>query len=439
MNTKHKATDYPIAASERAASQRVHDLIKNQEVTLDLNGHSVGRETDISSDLARQFRDSKRLAKIVCTSVKTNKQVQFNDLLTLSTCYTCGEYLSNWTFDGKVFKAAKACVIGKCLTYKFQINIPSGKFIVANDLRGLVALCGGFYVNTILGCRQTSEAYAVSDLAHAVVGNTCPTVWRKNKETFFIGVSNGRKNPRKGLTRVAGVCTDLWWYSIMDYDIAHQRLAGRSLSAVDTVHCTPGVYEFTHVYHTVNRDSNKSQIFTSFKRIAAPKPIAADPYRSLTYTADQIILSRLSDSFYSRRGDKPDAALYRAIDQLMLTIGAGAEYHPNGWWNSKPTLDPIYANNTTYKIPTLSRMARWYDISNFSIIYKIAHKTVPVVHPSFVQLTYNILQCITTYGSEQSAMDQPGLTAGDKKKINQRFQKTAYDLLTVLKKNYPTI
>ncbi|MFX8653186.1 hypothetical protein ABTM19_20885, partial [Acinetobacter baumannii] len=75
----------------------------------------------------------------------------------------------------------------------------------------------------------TTQDYAKIGMAHCCVGNSCPAMYecrdgrRAADSHFVIGTTSSRgKAPRfhsdDRVHRVAGICTDLWLYSICDAD-----------------------------------------------------------------------------------------------------------------------------------------------------------------------------------------------------------------------------
>jgi hypothetical protein len=400
-----------------------------ESVKWDTAGH---RGVEPKRFIEEIFHDNETLLKL--HKLLTNEIIEANikaRFCTLS-CYTCGEDVSRWKCTKSQITAATECTC-KELIYKFSIDIPSGKMVVANDLRGLIKLtgdCGS--VNQVKGCRDLTQAYAQAGLAHACVGNTCPSVY-KNGSKFLIG--SRRKDKSKAFTgfkQVASICTDLWWYSIMDLDWFKQ-CAGRDPNEdEEIVSCEPGRYEFTHYYHQL-RDKQesytKSEVFTKIRR-TGKAGVPTDPYTTLTYSAEDVIFSQFNKDWYAERKD--NAAIYSAVDHLMCCIGNGAEYHPNGWWGYEPLLTTLAPAD--FKLDTITGKVRWYPLCEYSVVCQIAHKTIPKVHPSFVKLTHVILNHIL---SDDGAVITAGTDAKADKQALTAQRKVAAKLLLTFKKNYP--
>lgn len=111
-------------------------------------------------------------------------------------CGECGEKLV-CTFDGETFYlegAPCSCPDGM-QPFTFEIDIPSGKMVVANDLRGFFPQAEEdptsplYDMMTNLGLRALSHAYAKHGLAYGYVGNTCPNLVEVAPGRYAWGVS----------------------------------------------------------------------------------------------------------------------------------------------------------------------------------------------------------------------------------------------------------
>lgn len=58
--------------------------------------------------------------------------------------------------------------------------------------------------------------------------------------------------------RVAGICTDLWWYSIVDYNDYIRRTGEEPGKWCYIVDVKPGTYRVTHRYHLLDRNANNT-------------------------------------------------------------------------------------------------------------------------------------------------------------------------------------
>jgi hypothetical protein len=139
---------------------------------------------------------------------------------------------------------------------KFKLSVPSGKIVADDSLRDsegnrLFKDMERFELSNIEGITKTTEAYIKKGMAHGIVGNSCPSLfWDESENTLHIGTerteeSNYEEAVNPNLKNVGFICTDLWWYSIMDYDLFIK--SGGVLEKVDNVIEIPaGEYEFEH-------------------------------------------------------------------------------------------------------------------------------------------------------------------------------------------------
>lgn len=168
------------------------------------------------------------------------------------------------------------------------IEVPSGKLVVENDLRHLFRdvieaehLSGQ---GTAFWMKGHAEAYGKAGLLHGFVGNSCPGVYKLgdtlyignqpwNKEDFDIDSEPYVKYPRIPGKRVAGVCTDLWWYSICDWAEFVRRGGKIDRWGPDIIKVKPGRYILSHHWpYTTTGDSYRPQrmIYATIKRDYRP-------------------------------------------------------------------------------------------------------------------------------------------------------------------------
>ena len=124
------------------------------------------------------------------------------------------------------------------------------------------------------GQAQVVEAYAEIGCAYGPVGNSCPSIFKNpDGEGYVIAAVDSDEHPEFGKS-LAGIITDLWAYSIVDYDnfLAH----GGSDEQIDQWHLDvvtvePGTYKFVH--HTGEdgfdgEDWESPTIYAHFEKVA---------------------------------------------------------------------------------------------------------------------------------------------------------------------------
>jgi hypothetical protein len=193
-------------------------------------------------------------------------------------CSTCGEPF-RVLFTGEDFIVLNECKFPNGPIAQMDIPFPSGKIIVENDNRSLFPKAEKdrniwYLMDTAL----VGKDYAEEGCAHFYVGNCCPGVYQLGKDKLAVG---NPKERRKTLTienrryrNVATVCTDLWWYSMTDFDEWTKRVGAepKSSASLDIVTVQPGLYRFTHLRHTYQGvvgygDHDAQSLYTKIERI----------------------------------------------------------------------------------------------------------------------------------------------------------------------------
>lgn len=148
------------------------------------------------------------------------------------------------------------------LTSIITLAVPSGKIIVADDLRPAYNWNDDELANynSALGQHQAIEAMAKEGCAYGPVGNSCPGLYRTGPDTYVIASlaydeeSDQEKLPASWES-LAGIITDLWAYSIADFKDWQERGGDNTGGWYSVVDITPGSYQFTH--HTGERSFDR--------------------------------------------------------------------------------------------------------------------------------------------------------------------------------------
>jgi len=205
----------------------------------------------------------KALHQALKTGTKLDRYVDVGRDFDIRTCAHCGADNFRIEADGVSLRlSGDPCPWpDEIPANEWELNVPSGRIVVADDLRAQFPLTMGDdlpSVNTIIGCRAVSQSYAAVGLAHGFVGNTCPGVFCLGEDKYEISSfyedeeegSTSSKPKKAAVKKVASICTDLWWYSICDSDEWKRRTRkfGGTLkeSGAKTMKVKPGVYRFKH-------------------------------------------------------------------------------------------------------------------------------------------------------------------------------------------------
>lgn len=131
----------------------------------------------------------------------------------------------------------------------------SGRVILENDLRDFFKE-EDYNINSAKGIIQTMKHYADQGMLHGFVGNSCPTfILNKNKGEIIVGMKwnekTGKKIMPKGFKEWGWVCTDLWWYSVVDYE-KFKKISGLSDDEINNeynvLELERGTWRLEHYY-----------------------------------------------------------------------------------------------------------------------------------------------------------------------------------------------
>jgi hypothetical protein len=407
-----------IMAAERARlSSELRDGIEEalKKATLDFNGHWKN-----GTILRKEFKklehvfvtrhsmseeDAVALVRAAKSGTPLDRWIDLAGMLGFSdlrTCNYCGEHVSKMETNGIVVRyGGPSCEYpdGLPLT-EWELNVPSGKLAVANDLRRLFPLPDGddFDVNTILGCRQTALAYAANGMSHASVGNTCPGVYQCGDGLFKIATEpyeDVKPRPKFEGKRVAGICTDLWWYSICDYAEFERRCKRFKQKAkdfrVETVTVKPGVYRFRHDEEARRLDGPGECVFARFEWVREPDAVKdfLAKYEEVEVNPHAYVHAQVTrwPTLYGKTVNPQ--AWQRVADQVFCTIGSGVEWHEKGFPKAK--VDPSIAD---VEPPSFRAQHHWYPFSKpYGGLFE--PKTLT---PGFAKLAFRVLESVISFG-----------------------------------------
>jgi len=340
------------------------------------------------------------------------------------TCLCCGEGDFAWETNGAVLRImGDPCPYPEGLPLtEWELNVPSGKLVVANDFRDLFPLLeeGVVDLNTAFGCRQMALAYAACGMSHAFVSNTNPGVYRCSDGTYKIAnppreekwdpVENRYVEidpiPVFDGVRVAGICTDLWWYSICDYAEFERRCAmfdqnpgGFNVSVVDV---EPGVYRFRHDEQASwDYGTEEEVVYTRFEWVRSPDPVQEylKEYQEIevnphAYVQAQALMwptlyGRARPSATKRQVPVPWSEMtseeqhrsWLRVAGSIFCVGNGTSWHKKGF--PIPDVDP----------PSFRQQNGWYPFSESGGLFGRRSMT-----PSFAKLAFRVLESMISFG-----------------------------------------
>lgn len=361
-------------------------------------------------------------------------------------CSTCGER-ARLGFDGqRLVVLADPCPYPEGIVTEWELNVPSGKLVFANDLREWFPSDEEYSVNPMIGRHQTTLAYAKVGMAHGFVSNTSPSVYRSG-ERFVVGGyqeelwddeehrSYANPDPCPWGDVVASISTELWWYSIVDFDEFARRVSHytpktklkKLLRHVNVVDVKPGVYRFRQDQGVDHEDSLVEH--ASFEWVREPDEprnyIAEDAAKHcsaiecliekcLSWPTLYLSMSQESRERAVVRWQEMDraqktTALARAADQAMCTLGGGTEWHENGFPRGVVSDEARRLAAEFEDVPAFDFETHWYPISagygGLSLGAGVrdeytARNELISLAPSFVRLGLNICQNAIKFGSK---------------------------------------
>lgn len=354
----------------------------------------------------------------------------------LRSCTYCGEDGFETETNGIAFRiTGRPCEFPNGLPpTEWELNVPSGKLVVANDLRLIFPLPedGKFEMNTNLGCRQTALAYAANGMSHASVGNTSPGVYKCGEGLYKIANEPGEERwdekkeewvpikpaPKFEGEKVASICTDLWWYSICDHDEYQRRLKHFKQKPKnfrggepEFVTVKPGVYRFRHNEEARGHEEPGECVFAQFEWIREPDPVMdflaqyqeaevnahayvqaqAARWPTLYGSADPLNEKKTTVPWSRMTKEQRLHAWQRVADQVFCTIGSGTEWHDKGFPTAK--VDPAVRD---VEPPSFREQHHWYPFSKpYGGLFEPKK-----LNPSFARLAFRVLESVISFGTD---------------------------------------
>lgn len=458
--------------------QKISELLEKAEPEVDLRGHwknNEGMKKHISRELhfiglmskatvseLKELHDALLAGKTLDKWVPISRLLGFHD-----GCSYCGNRSAHLETNGKTIRlSGDECPLPNGFEpNEWELNVPSGKIVVSNDLRNWFPLPEGDgdipSINTIRGCRMMTQAYAATGMSHGFVGNTCPGVYKVGENSFKIANEPSEdywdEEKKQWLPReefsafegecIASICTDLWWYSICDYDEFERRKAkfgGELDSNWDAIiDVKPGVYRFRHD-DEADRDSGDEVVYATFEWIRVPDPLRdflqemeqmdVNPHAFVQsqakrwptlYGAGTSLDDEIGLSWADMSEEQRINAWQRVADHIFFTIGGGTDWHEKGFPSAK--VDPSIPD---IEPPEFRRQYHWYPFSDgYGGIFGGVK-----LSPSFAKLAFRCLESVISFGMHVHD-DSKGR---DVHWVRQRMQK-AVDKYREMVKQYPGI
>ncbi len=310
-----------IAALKRLAAplsvgafvvQALSNAITRGKVLFNPNGH-WRRGKDFSQfserDLQRFFsrcatfwsisdEDALRIATSIIKQEPLNPHQFLGNALLGVNCGSCGIEPGFETNGLEVRVTSKCSLPGGAFPIKFELNVPSGKIVFANDLRQWFKVAGSFFLDSDRNIRETTLRYAREEMAHCFLqhwsGMTGSFAVREYGENLLEVVprpmhlegqdEQGRQKvfkrpPLRATARVLGeIPMQLWWWSAADYNQLKSRFDKEAdftnflKSGAVVVSVQPGNYRIVHSKLQRGKPGDQRVAYRSqIRRIGGPR------------------------------------------------------------------------------------------------------------------------------------------------------------------------
>lgn len=166
------------------------------------------------------------------------------------SCRKCGAYVSS-IIDLKNSKVeilnhkTKPCPFPDKLPTRIKVNLqaPSKKLVFLNNPKEFLNIkrkdqyeCS---INSLLGAIKETEFYAEHNVGFFFVGNTGLHAFKKGNEILFANYDEESLTHQKkyaDYTNYGYVCMDLWWYTVLDFDLYNKLCSANNVNPDDISH-----------------------------------------------------------------------------------------------------------------------------------------------------------------------------------------------------------
>lgn len=220
-------------------------------------------------DLFRLYSNKKENKEHFFSSLFLSSDDSFK-IIDSNKCDACNEYIVLYlnleTKKISNFHEIKRCPLADDTPNAIEVNlnIPSKKLVFLNDPRSFLALEREdkykISINSLLGCIKETEMYAEHNVGFFFIANSMPAIMQKDGEIIFThgydeeDEDENGFNPKYSDYKFKGyVCADLWWYTLLDYDLFVSLCKEKSV-------------DFNEIDHVVvDIDSDKCTVSHSLK------------------------------------------------------------------------------------------------------------------------------------------------------------------------------
>ncbi|GAA1623960.1 hypothetical protein GCM10009733_020750 [Nonomuraea maheshkhaliensis] len=193
-------------------------------------------------------------------------------------CAFCDQW-PTFNITEAVVAVRDPCPYPDGITTTITFNIPSGKLLVADDLRPIYDWYDTNFASysSAIGKAQAIKAMAAIGCAFGPASNCGLGLYRTGPDNYIIATPTYDDDDNPSIaedTQLAKICTDLWAYSMVDFQAWKTRGGDPAkLGYGDTVvDIPPGTYQVVH--HSGERgfewDIAETVVWAHMERIACP-------------------------------------------------------------------------------------------------------------------------------------------------------------------------
>ena len=165
--------------------------------------------------------------------------------------------------------------------YIWTMDVPSGKIVYNDWIHGLPSksLESNDHVDTL----KLTEYYSKIRVSHGFCGNSCPGIYQRGKANTYeianyITQEDKDADPEynfdahyftkpKNANSVGGIVTDLWWYTLVDYDRL-KEIVDKPKECGKILEVPKGTYLFESTYP--DDELFPKSLYCKFRLLARP-------------------------------------------------------------------------------------------------------------------------------------------------------------------------
>jgi hypothetical protein len=302
-------------------------------------------------------------------------------------CTCCGTDVP-FLFDGEYYIADGDCKdpIGP---YSYELAVPSGELICANNLREPFPDVD-YYVNHHIGIKNTVRDYAKFGMYHPFVGNSCPSVVKRKNGTIEIGDFRGTNS----------ICTDLWWASISDREMLKINCKRKNIDYEEfiknknhfVISVKPGLYRCT----TTSGYGFKSSLYGKMEFISSEIP---EQFFDIN---KQIFKESIKDP-YQHYLNSDYFETFRTFPHYVASI-VSRDNNGGDWITFNKDTDE-YLSNLYKKYPEIDSYQPNQKLLNSKLLEQDFSKNIfqlPLYNPNVNTLRYNTHDLTNSLSYEQN-------------------------------------